>query len=148
MRLGNTLFTSLSSANRDEGPHSPQHSACDPAPSHSQEEPESSTDTGSSYLGLDADLVEAETSAQTEGSPSSERSQTGHEPDTAHTSTPHLHQADALDGIGYWQVTWLYLTSLLKLGEVYDMAGSHEDALHAFKEGQELVCMSLAPWDV
>lgn len=44
-----------------------------------------------------------------------------------------------LEGVGYWQVTWLYLTSLLKLGEVYEVAGSHEDALHAFKEGQELV---------
>ena len=44
-----------------------------------------------------------------------------------------------VDGVGYWQVTWLYLTSLLKLGEVYEVAGSHEDALHAFKEGQELV---------
>lgn len=44
-----------------------------------------------------------------------------------------------LEGVGYWQVTWLYLTSLLKLGEVYELAGSHEDALHAFKEGQELV---------
>ena len=134
---------------RDEGPDSAQHSACDPSPSDSQERPESSTDTGSSNLGLDADLVEAETSAQAESSPFSEGSQTrGHEPDTAHTSTPHLHQADGLDGIGYWQVTWLYLTSLLKLGEVYDMAGSHEDALHAFNEGQELVCMLMEPWDV
>ncbi len=44
-----------------------------------------------------------------------------------------------VDGVGYWQVTWLYLTSLLKLGEVYEVAGSHEDALHAFREGQELV---------
>ena len=44
-----------------------------------------------------------------------------------------------VDGVGYWQVTWLYLTSLLKLGEVYEVAGSHEDALHAFTEGQELV---------
>ncbi|KAL0042551.1 hypothetical protein WJX79_003322 [Trebouxia sp. C0005] len=35
-------------------------------------------------------------------------------------------------------VTWLYLTSLLKLGEAYEVAGSHEDALHAFREGQEL----------
>ena len=43
------------------------------------------------------------------------------------------------DGMGYWQVAWLYLTSLLKLGEVYETVGSHEDALHAFKEGQELV---------
>ncbi len=44
-----------------------------------------------------------------------------------------------LEGVGYWQVTWLYLTSLLKLGEVYEVAGSHEDAIHAFREGQELV---------
>jgi len=44
-----------------------------------------------------------------------------------------------VDGVGYWQVTWLYLTSLLKLGEVYEVAGAHEDALHAFREGQELV---------
>jgi len=44
-----------------------------------------------------------------------------------------------VDGVGYWQVTWLYLTSLLQLGEVYEVAGSHEDALHAFREGQELV---------
>lgn len=44
-----------------------------------------------------------------------------------------------VDGVGYWQVTWLYLTSLLKLGEAYEVAGSHEDALHAFREGQELV---------
>ncbi|KAA6417398.1 MAG: cell division-associated BIMB-like, partial [Trebouxia sp. A1-2] len=43
-----------------------------------------------------------------------------------------------VDGVGYWQVTWLYLTSLLKLGEAYEVAGSHEDALHAFREGQEL----------
>ena len=47
-----------------------------------------------------------------------------------------------LDGVGYWQVTWLYLTSLLKLGEVYEVAGSHEDAVHAFREGQELVSRS------
>ena len=46
---------------------------------------------------------------------------------------------DGADGVGFWQVTWLYLTSLLKLGEVYEVAGSHEDALHAFREGQELV---------
>lgn len=51
--------------------------------------------------------------------------------------------ASGLEGIGYWQVTWLYLTSLLKLGEVYEVAGSHEDALHAFKEGQELVCRQI-----
>ena len=44
-----------------------------------------------------------------------------------------------LDGVGYWQVLWLYLSSLLRLGEVYEMAGSHEDAVHAFREGQELV---------
>ena len=43
------------------------------------------------------------------------------------------------EGVGYWQVTWLYLTSLLKLGDVYEVAGSHVDALHAFKEGLELV---------
>lgn len=45
-----------------------------------------------------------------------------------------------VDGVGYWQVAWLYLTSLLKLGEAYEIAGSHEDAVHAFKEGLELVC--------
>ena len=45
-----------------------------------------------------------------------------------------------VDGVGYWQVAWLYLTSLLKLGEAYETAGSHEDAAHAFKEGLELVC--------
>lgn len=44
-----------------------------------------------------------------------------------------------VDGVGYWQVAWLYLTSLLKLGEAYETAGSHEDAAHAFKEGLELV---------
>ena len=43
-------------------------------------------------------------------------------------------------GMGYWQVAWLYLTSLLKLGEAYEIAGSQEDAVHAFKEGLELVC--------
>ena len=45
-----------------------------------------------------------------------------------------------VDGVGYWQVAWLYLTSLLKLGEAYELAGSHEDAVHAFQEGLELVC--------
>ena len=49
-----------------------------------------------------------------------------------------------VDGVGYWQVAWLYLTSLLKLGEVYETAGSHEDAAHAFKEGLELVCRFLS----
>ena len=49
----------------------------------------------------------------------------------------------AVDGVGYWQVAWLYLTSLLKLGEAYEVAGSHEDAVHAFKEGLELVCHTL-----
>ena len=48
-------------------------------------------------------------------------------------------QLSGAEGVGYWQVTWLYLTSLLKLGEVYEVAGSHEDAVHAFKEGLELV---------
>ena len=43
------------------------------------------------------------------------------------------------EGVGYWQATWLYLTSLLRLGEAYEAAGSHEDAVHAFKEGSELV---------
>ena len=49
-----------------------------------------------------------------------------------------------VDGVGYWQVAWLYLTSLLKLGEAYETAGSHEDAAHAFKEGLELVCHFLS----
>lgn len=46
-----------------------------------------------------------------------------------------------VERVGYWQVAWLYLTSLLKLGEAYEVAGSHEDAMHAFKEGLELVCL-------
>lgn len=45
-----------------------------------------------------------------------------------------------VEGVGYWQVAWLYLTSLLKLGEAYEVAGSHEDAVHAFREGLQLVC--------
>ena len=45
-----------------------------------------------------------------------------------------------VEGVGYWQVAWLYLTSLLKLGEAYEVAGSHDDAVHAFKEGLDLVC--------
>lgn len=49
-----------------------------------------------------------------------------------------------VEGVGYWQVAWLYLTSLLKLGEAYEVAGSHEDAVHAFKEGLELVCVCFA----
>ena len=49
-----------------------------------------------------------------------------------------------VDGLGYWQVAWLYLTSLLKLGEVYETAGNHEDAAHAFKEGLQLVCHFLS----
>ena len=49
-----------------------------------------------------------------------------------------------VDGVGYWQVAWLYLTSLLKLGEAYETAGSHEDATHAFNEGLELVCHFLS----
>ena len=54
---------------------------------------------------------------------------------------------NGIDAVGYWQVAWLYLTSLLKLGEAYEIAGSHEDAMHAFKEGLELVCylLSLTP---
>ena len=44
---------------------------------------------------------------------------------------------------GTWQVTWLYMTCLLRNGELYEQLGAWEDALIAFKEG--LVMVSRAP---
>lgn len=87
-----------------------------------------------------ADLAETEARTQTSRSSSAPHTQgTSQVGATEHHKSSILCHTQEAEGPGYWQITWLYLTSLLKLGEVYELAGSHEDASHAFKEGQELV---------
>ena len=138
LRLGSTLFLSLSpdraaavtdlaqpSALPSSSSHQPSPSGPPSHPSHrspraQDADEDSATDPDTKQAEestLDVEAGPTETSVAQEGV----RGEVG------------------VDGVGYWQVTWLYLTSLLKLGEVYEVAGSHEDALHAFTEGQELV---------
>ena len=111
----------------------------DPQSSHSEQCSNVSESSASKPSAVaDIDLAETESQLQTGCSSLSNTTQsTLVQGQHISSSLPHV---DGLVGIGYWQVAWLYLTSLLKLGEVYEMAGSHEDAMHAFKEGQELVC--------
>lgn len=138
LRLGNTLFVSLCAQSAGAEHHADQQSSPDEPPRDSKM---SESSTSKLNTVADVDLAETESQVQTECSslPKITQSNTLLQGQGVSSSLPHV---DGMDGIGYWQVAWLYLTSLLKLGEVYEMAGSHEDAMHAFKEGQELVW----PW--
>ena len=49
----------------------------------------------------------------------------------------------ALDTVGWWQTSSVYLASLLQMGELHEMLGAPDDAIHALKEGEELV---RPPW--
>ena len=136
LRLASSLFALMSPERADPIIDMAQLSALPPsAPGPSTEsfpgspeeeqDPSQSQDTGS---------AEADSAVFTEGNDSSDISAAG--------VAAGQGVVVGLDGVGYWQVTWLYLTSLLKLGEVYEVAGSYEDAVHAFREGQELVSRS------
>lgn len=139
LRLGSSLVTSLYAQTKPATSHSAQHSASDASQPHSSYSSQLNATAPPGTPVADADLAETEPHIQTDTSSFTNSSHGNSQDPMTGCRNPPQHLP--AEGVGYWQVTWLYLTSLLKLGEVYEMAGSHEDALHAFKEGQELVCL-------
>ena len=139
LRLGSTLFSSLSPERAAAVTALPQPSALPSASLHQNSPSGPPSQPGHKSFPPAQDAVQDSTTDPDTEQAKASTLDVEDGPTEAAVARGGVRGEVGVDGVGYWQVTWLYLTSLLKLGEVYEVAGSHEDALHAFREGQELV---------